>query len=324
VFLPAPARLLAAHRARESARRDAAFSDPYARVLLGAIDDRFSRILSGADTTEWLFTARTVAFDRLIAREVAAGVDLVVNLAAGLDARPYRLAFPAGLRWVDVDSPDVLDYKAAILSSAQPSCSVTFHPVDLANPDARRGAFRDLGRAATRALVFGESLLVHLMRSDVQALSDDLAAVPAFQRWLVDLVSPPMMDLLNEQSGDIVRETGAPYLFAPRQGPCRSRRRRLAVGRRPFADPDGTETRTAADCAKDDGVPQAKGRLPRTGPGLVRVCWGSTTWAHRAKVRRQAPFERSDDRWQPTACGCHRQSQPREVTPQSRVTVPVH
>lgn len=220
MFLPAPARLLAAHRARESARRDAAFSDPYARVLLGAIDDRFSRILSGADTTEWLFTARTVAFDRLIAREVAAGVDLVVNLAAGLDARPYRLAFPAGLRWVDVDSPDVLDYKAAILSSAQPSCSVTFHPVDLANPDARRGAFRDLGRGATRALVFGESLLVHLMRSDVQALSDDLAAVPAFQRWLVDLVSPPMMDLLNEQSGDIVRETGAPYLFAPRQGPA--------------------------------------------------------------------------------------------------------
>ena len=66
MFLPAPARLLAAHRARESARRDAAFSDPYARVLLGAIDDRFSRILSGADTTEWLFTARTVAFDRLI------------------------------------------------------------------------------------------------------------------------------------------------------------------------------------------------------------------------------------------------------------------
>ena len=219
MFLPAPARLLAAHRARESARRDAAFSDPYARVLLGAIDDRFSRILSGADTTEWLFTARTVAFDRLIAREVAAGVDLVVNLAAGLDARPYRLAFPAGLRWVDVDSPEVLDYKAAILSSAQPSCSVTFHPVDLANPDARRGAFRDLGRGATRALVFGESLLVHLMRSDVQALSDDLAAVPAFQRWLADLVSPPMLDLLNEQSGDIVRETGAPYLFAPRQGP---------------------------------------------------------------------------------------------------------
>jgi methyltransferase (TIGR00027 family) len=220
VCLPAPARLLAAHRARESARRDAAFSDPYARVLLGAIDDRFSRILSGADTTEWLFTARTVAFDRLIAKEVAAGLDLVVNLGAGLDARPYRLAFPAGLRWVDVDSPDVLDYKADILSSARPSCSVTFHPVDLANPDARRGAFRDLGRGTTRALVFGESLLVHLMRSDVQALSDDLAAVPAFQRWLVDLVSPPMMDLLNEQSGDIVRETGAPYVFAPRQGPA--------------------------------------------------------------------------------------------------------
>jgi methyltransferase (TIGR00027 family) len=220
VFLPAPARLLAAHRARESERRDAAFRDPYARGLLGAIDDRFSRILSGADSTEWLFTARTVAFDRLIAKEVASGVDLVVNLGAGLDVRPYRLVFPSALRWVDVDSPDVLEYKADILSSARPSCSVTFHPVDLANPDARRGAFRDLARGGTRALVVCESLLVHLMGGDVLALSDDLAAVPAFQLWLADLVSPPMMDLLNEQSGDIVRETGAPYLFAPRQGPA--------------------------------------------------------------------------------------------------------
>jgi methyltransferase (TIGR00027 family) len=220
VLLPAPARLLAAHRARESERRDAAFSDPYALVLLGAVDDRFSRVLSGADATEWLFTARTVAFDRLIAKEVAAGADLVVNLAAGLDTRPYRMTFPASLRWVDVDSPEVLDYKADRLSSARPSCFVTFHPVDLANPDARRGAFRDLARGATRGLVFCESLLVHLMGGDVEALADDLAAVPAFQRWLADLVSPPMLELLNEQSGDIVRETGAPYLFAPRQGPA--------------------------------------------------------------------------------------------------------
>jgi methyltransferase (TIGR00027 family) len=221
VFLPAPALLLAAHRARESERRDRAFNDPYARPLLGAdVDARLARVLAGGDGTEWLFTARTVAFDRLIAREAAAGIDLVINLGAGLDARPYRLALPPTLRWVDVDLPEVLEYKAAILSTAQPSCAVTFHPLDLANPDARRGAFRDLSRSGGRALIVSEGLLIHLMSGDVHALADDLAAVPTFHRWLVDLVSPPLMEMLDEQSGEIVRDTGAPYLFAPHEGPA--------------------------------------------------------------------------------------------------------
>ena len=220
MFLPAPARLLAAHRARESERRDKVFTDPYARPLLGAVDARLARVLAGGDATEWLFAARTVAFDRLIAREIAAGADLVINLAAGLDARPYRLALPSTLRWVDIDLPEVLEYKADILSAAQPSCAVTFHSLDLANPDARRGAFRDLARGAGRALIVSESLLIHLMGGDVQDLTDDLAAVPSFQRWLVDLVSPPLLEMLNEQSGELVRETGAPYMFAPREGPA--------------------------------------------------------------------------------------------------------
>ena len=218
-MVPAPARLLAAHRVRETERADAIFRDPWARPLLGAVDSRLARVLAGGDATEWLFAARTHAFDRLIAKEVAAGADFVVNLAAGLDARPYRLPLPASLRWVDVDLPEVLDYKAGLLASATPSCVVTFHAVDLSNPDARRGAFRDLSRGAARALVVSESLLVHLMADDVRALAGDLAAAAPFQRWITDVVSPPMLDTLNEHSGDIVRESGAPYLFAPREGP---------------------------------------------------------------------------------------------------------
>jgi methyltransferase (TIGR00027 family) len=219
VEISAPARLLAAHRARETERPDAIFRDPWARPLLGAADPRLARVLSGGDASEWLFTARTYIFDRLITREVAAGADLVINLAAGLDARPYRLTLPPSLRWVDVDLPEILDYKAAVLSAATPSCEVSFRAVDLANPDARRGLFRDLARAAQRVLIVSESLLIHLMTADVRLLAADLAAPASVQRWITDLVSPPLMETLIEQNGDIVRAAGAPYVFAPREGP---------------------------------------------------------------------------------------------------------
>ncbi len=68
------------------------------------------------------FVARTYAFDRLIDQALAEGVDLVVNLAAGLDARPYRMALPPSLRWVEVDLPEILDYKTDALASATPRC----------------------------------------------------------------------------------------------------------------------------------------------------------------------------------------------------------
>src|SRR2546422_4602991 len=42
------------------------------------------------------------------------------NLAAGLDARPYRLPLPSSLRWVEVDFPDVIAYKQEQLAMERP------------------------------------------------------------------------------------------------------------------------------------------------------------------------------------------------------------
>jgi O-methyltransferase involved in polyketide biosynthesis len=40
---------------------------------------------------------------------------MVINLAAGLDARPYRLQLPAGLTWVEVDVEDLIAQKEELL-----------------------------------------------------------------------------------------------------------------------------------------------------------------------------------------------------------------
>lgn len=212
------AQLSALYRARESERDDRIFHDPYARTLAGEPDLVMARALAAGARAEWYYTARTHALDRLLLREIAAGADLVVQLAAGLDARPYRLAMPASLRWVEIDAPEILEHKAGVLAEATPSCAVDRVDVDLSNPDARRGLFGDLGRRASRAIVFAEGLLIHLMAGEVHALACDLAAPPSFQRFITDIASPGLIPLLDETSGDVVRRAGAPYLFAPPDG----------------------------------------------------------------------------------------------------------
>src|SRR5215467_13602968 len=102
------ARWVAVYRARESERRDAVFRDPFARVLAGARGEQIAKAMPDAEKNAWSFVARTYAIDRMIAAEVARGADVVLNLAAGLDARPYRMELPASLRWIEVDLPDIL------------------------------------------------------------------------------------------------------------------------------------------------------------------------------------------------------------------------
>src|SRR5438552_10383040 len=115
---------VAVYRARESERPDAAFRDPYARVLAGERGERMAKARSFTEQNEWSFLGRTWLFDKYIQQQVAAGADLVLNLACGLDTRPYRMPLPSSLRWVEVDLPELLAYKEGILKAAgaKPVC----------------------------------------------------------------------------------------------------------------------------------------------------------------------------------------------------------
>jgi Leucine carboxyl methyltransferase len=67
---------------------------------------------------------------------------MVVNLAAGLDTRPYRMDLPSSRLWVEVDLPDLLDYKEEVLKSESPRCRLERVRLDLSNCDASRGLRR--------------------------------------------------------------------------------------------------------------------------------------------------------------------------------------
>jgi methyltransferase (TIGR00027 family) len=211
---------VAMYRAWESEKKDAVFRDPYARRLAGKRGEEIMSTIKWANKHAWSYTARTYNVDALVMEEINRGADMVVDLAAGLDARPYRLNLSASLQWIEIDLPELLSYKDQVLKGEKPVCRLERIPLDLANPAARRGIFEELGRAAKRALVISEGLIVYLTTDEVCALARDLAAQPSFQRWATDLVSPRLLKMLQKQVGTPLAQAGSPLKFGPMEGPA--------------------------------------------------------------------------------------------------------
>ncbi len=155
------ARWVAVYRAMESLRPDALFNDPFAARLAGEKGEEIVRVMKDGRSMAWAMIVRTQLFDEIIRDEIATnGIDTVLNLAAGLDARPWRLALPSTLRWVDVDLPAILRYKLDTLRDAKPTCAYEAVEADLTDANARRALFARIGAQSSRTLVLSEGLLI--------------------------------------------------------------------------------------------------------------------------------------------------------------------
>lgn len=213
------ARWVAALRAEESERADAAFHDPWARALAGPEGFALTHELGARRTLSWSLVARTVALDRCVARAAAAGFDAVVNLACGLDSRPYRLELPAGLQWWEADLPALLAHKEKVLGAAPARCRLERRAVDLSDGAAREALFDQLDAAGVRrALVITEGLLVYLPDEAVAGLAQSLAHRPWAQRWAMDLYAPELLPFVQGLWNRRLAEGGARLQFAPRLG----------------------------------------------------------------------------------------------------------
>ena len=210
---------VAAYRAEESERPDALFEDPYARKLTGPRGFEILDAMPKGRKFSWPMVTRTVLLDRMELECVAKGADLVLNLAAGLDARPYRMALPAELQWIEVDLPAMTDYKSEILAAEKPVCRLERIKADLADDATRRSVLADVARRGRSALVITEGLLIYLEERNVAALADDLHASPTYRWWATDLASPGLVKMMMRSWGKQVGEAGAPFRFAPEKGP---------------------------------------------------------------------------------------------------------
>ncbi|MGW0176126.1 class I SAM-dependent methyltransferase [Rhodococcus sp. NPDC003322] len=116
---------VATFRALETERPDNLITDEYARWFVEAAGDpHFTGLLADPSPLQDLpfffpgfMGLRTKFFDEHFLSAAAGGVVQAVILAAGLDARAYRLDWPAGTAVFEVDQPKVLEFKAEVLGA---------------------------------------------------------------------------------------------------------------------------------------------------------------------------------------------------------------
>jgi methyltransferase (TIGR00027 family) len=209
------ARWVAVYRAMETARPDALFRDPYADRLAGARGREIMNGMKRGRAAAWAMIVRTAVMDEMILARVRDGVDTVINLAAGLDVRAWRLDLPASLQWFDVDLPAMIEYKAAHMRGERPRCRYEAVTVDLTNEAARDEMLRRVGGVARTALVITEGLLIYLTHGQVASLGRALHAVPSVRWWVSDVANPLLLRVTQRAWGDALAEGRAPFQFAP-------------------------------------------------------------------------------------------------------------
>jgi methyltransferase (TIGR00027 family) len=186
----ATATMVAAQRALAS---DAGLiDDPFAAPLVRAVGiDVYTRLVNeeipvtddtGFDPARMArgMAVRTRFYDRFFVDATRSGIRQAVIVAAGLDARAYRLPWPQGTVVYEVDMPDVIDFKTSTLSKlgAEPTAERRTVAIDLRDdwPAALRAAgFDPQAPSAWSA----EGLVVYLPPEAQDALFDNITALSA-------------------------------------------------------------------------------------------------------------------------------------------------
>ena len=211
------ARWVAIYRAMESERADAILHDPFARRLGGERGEAIVRTMPRGRSMAWPMIVRTTVMDEIVLRCIREGARTVLNLAAGLDARPYRLDLPSDLRWMHVDLPDMLEYFREQMAAETPRCRLEFHAADLRDAGPRRALFADAASTGP-VLVITEGLLIYLEADDVARLARDLHDVARARWWLTDLASPLLLRKFTKHLDSKLKSGNAPFRFGPAEG----------------------------------------------------------------------------------------------------------
>jgi methyltransferase (TIGR00027 family) len=186
-------------RAAESDSGYPLFIDRYAQLF---VDAAVARGWDSSDVGRHLplvqnyAAARTKWFDEYFIAAGANGIDQAVILAAGLDARAWRLPWVSGTTVYEIDQPRVLAFKAETLDArnARPSVGYRAVPIDLRAdwPTSLREAGFD---PATPTAWSAEGLMPYLPAAAQDVLFERLLELSASgSRIAVETLSPNAFD----------------------------------------------------------------------------------------------------------------------------------
>ncbi|MCV6968293.1 class I SAM-dependent methyltransferase [Mycobacterium bohemicum] len=204
---------VASARAAETRSENPLIEDPFAQVFLDAAGDGVWNWYSAGQLPAEVIEAepqlplqmqamvgymasRTAFFDNFFLDAARSGIRQAVILAAGLDSRAWRLAWPDGVTVYELDQPRVLEFKASTLAEhgAQPACNRVEVAVDLRHdwPEALRQSGFD---SSVPSAWSAEGLMPYLPAAAQDLLFervDELAAVGS--RVAVEALGPKFLD----------------------------------------------------------------------------------------------------------------------------------
>jgi methyltransferase (TIGR00027 family) len=204
---------VAAARAADTESDDPLISDPFARIFLDTAGpgewDWYGAPELPAEVVEAVpalplrmksmvsfFATRTKFFDTFFLDAANAGIEQIVMLAAGLDARCWRLPWPDGVTVFELDQPRVLDFKASTLHQhgAEPTCNRIAVPVDLRQDWPT--ALQDNGFDASKPSAWSaEGLLMYLPAAAQELLFERVEGLTAAgSRVGIEALSPNFAD----------------------------------------------------------------------------------------------------------------------------------
>jgi methyltransferase (TIGR00027 family) len=205
---------VANYRAEETQRSDALFRDPLAGVLAGDHGKKMGAAMPMPAMVSQIVVIRTCVIDDFIRQAVSQGVDVIMNLGAGLDTRPYRMDLPESLLWIEVDYPRVIEFKDERLAGQQPRCKLERVPLDLANVAERRKLLAAANARAKRLLILTEGVVSYLSVEDVASLADDLRALDRIEGWIVEYFSSEVTKYRGRSRARWNMQN-APFKFTP-------------------------------------------------------------------------------------------------------------
>lgn len=207
--------LVAAIRAEETRRPDRLFDDPFAERLAGESGRRMlaEAVATSGDKSTLQIVVRTRFWDEALLNAVPP-VSQVVIVAAGLDARAYRLPWPDGTTVFELDQPAVIAAKAAALAGDEPRCLRVAIGVDLTTDwtDTLRSNGFDPKWPAVWLM---EGLLQYLDEGAVHTLFERVDALSAPGSVLLyDIVGKTLLDsVMLAPVLEQMSRNGAPWLF---------------------------------------------------------------------------------------------------------------
>ncbi|CPR02301.1 methyltransferase, putative, family protein [Mycobacterium bohemicum DSM 44277] len=218
----ATATMVAAARAVATRAENPPIQDRFAEPLVRAVGvDFLTRWASGdldaadvdVEDSSWklqhmpdAMAARTRFFDTFFEAAMQAGIRQAVILASGLDARAYRLPWPADTTVFEVDQPPVIAFKTTTLAGlgAEPTADLRTVAVDLRHDWPK--ALVENGFDQTRPTAWiAEGLFGYLPPEAQDRLLDNITALSADGSRLACEAIPDMPDVDRERARETMR-----------------------------------------------------------------------------------------------------------------------